>query len=373
MLAAAGTAVLVRAWVNIAAVGQALPGPIPGLGLETIQACQVDRAIVARAGGYESFAFNAYPLPYELVLTPICVLPAIAWQLIAVGACLLLGVLALRLWRTEGMPAWVLWPALLTPVMIHMVQVDQIFSAIGLFGISLAAWAQHRRRWVWLGIGVAIALIRPINALPVLAMIVLCTELRNLAKAAVAGIAVAAIPLAAAWLLDSGWVGQYLHLLATYRMAGIPQVVARFWGPSGLLVLSLLPVAAAAALAGRPRARPLELDRAALALALSVVAAPLQGLYVGVFALPALVRLAGRAGAGWIAWVAVVLSWVIILATSGVLLGSHPVAAYPFLSALAYWLLLNSYPLLRRQSRDTHSPVLGAPLTLSEPADPGPI
>jgi len=355
LLALAGTFVLVRSWMLIEASGRALGGPVPGLGVETIQACQVDSAIVHHSGGYASFAFNAYPLPYELVLTPLCVLPEAAWQVLAVALTLALALVALRLWTDDGISA-AFWLAVLSPVLVEMVQVDQIFTAIGLFGISLAVWAQRRERWIWLGVAAAIALIRPINAAPVLLMLALQSRPRDLLKSVAAAVAVAVAPAAVSWVLDPAWVQHYLHLLATYRIAGIPQLVARAWGGTGLLVLSTLAAVVGGLLAGRPGPRPANLDRAALALALSVVATPLQGLYVGAMALPGIVRLASRRDGGWIAWIAVGASWAGILLASGLLLGPNPAAAYPFLSVIGYWLVLNAYPLARTRARAPASP-----------------
>src|SRR5260370_4834344 len=67
-------------------------------------------------------------------------------------------------WRNPGF-----LPALISVPLFADLLTAHATSQLGLTGLCLAAWAQPRRRWVLMGVGLAIGLIRPPNALPLVA------------------------------------------------------------------------------------------------------------------------------------------------------------------------------------------------------------
>src|SRR5260370_19761602 len=69
-------------------------------------------------------------------------------------------------WRDPGFGA-----ALISVPLFADLLTAHATSQLGLTGLCLAAWAQPRRRWVLMGVGLAIGLIRPPNALPLVAVL----------------------------------------------------------------------------------------------------------------------------------------------------------------------------------------------------------
>src|SRR5260370_13198230 len=67
-------------------------------------------------------------------------------------------------WRNPGF-----LPALISVPLFADLLTAHATSQLGLTGLCLAAWAQPRPRWVLMGVGLAIARIRPPNALPLVA------------------------------------------------------------------------------------------------------------------------------------------------------------------------------------------------------------
>src|SRR5260370_9857315 len=68
-------------------------------------------------------------------------------------------------WRDPGFGA-----ALISVPLLADLLTAHATSQLGLTGLCLAAWAQPPRRWVLMGVGLAIGLIRPPNALPLVAV-----------------------------------------------------------------------------------------------------------------------------------------------------------------------------------------------------------
>src|SRR5260370_11500371 len=68
-------------------------------------------------------------------------------------------------WRNPGF-----LPALISVPLFADLLTAHATSQLGLTGLCLAAWAQPRQRWVLMGVGLAIGLIRPPNALPLVAV-----------------------------------------------------------------------------------------------------------------------------------------------------------------------------------------------------------
>lgn len=104
----------------------------------------------------------------------------------------------------------------------------------------------------------------------------------------------------------------------------------------------------------------LDLGRTALAIGITVLVAPLAGLYCGIYALPALIRLGMRPGFWLVPWIAAIVPWLTILLLAPPLLSREPLLTLNFLSFLDFGLLLLAYPLLR----------LAPEAEASEPASP---
>jgi hypothetical protein len=85
----------------------------------------------------------------------------------------------------------------------------------------------------------------------------------------------------------------------------------------------------------------------ALAMGITVLVAPLGGLYCAIFVLPALLRLGMRRGFSLVPWIAAVVPWLTILLLSPLLLGKDPGLVLNSVSFLDFGLLLLAYPLLR--------------------------
>ena len=293
----------------------------------------------AGAGGYAIGAANAYPLPFELLFVPIGLLNAQAVAIVSrLGALLLIGA-GLWLWRRNQ--RWGLLAALLSLPAAEAVLSDHLMSAVGLFALSLAAWAHGRKRWILAGVALGLGGIRIANALPLVLLLFLYgprTWLR-IGRMVAGGLAVVVPLTVAAFMLDSNWPSEYLRNLSVYGMAGLSQFVSLRWGglgEAGLLV--------AVAVGGAAIARGRGQDGLSMAVAASVLAAPMQGPYAAIFALPAMVRLAERPAYSNATLVASGALWVAFA------LAIH-LGVVPLMSAAGLWLLVSAYPLLRRREQ----------------------
>jgi hypothetical protein len=293
----------------------------------------------AGAASYTIGAANAYPLPFELLFVPIGLLNAPAVAIVGrLGTLLLIGA-GLWLWRCNQL--WGLLAALLSLPAAEAVLSDHLMSAVGLFALSLAVWAHGRKHWILAGVALGLGGTRVANALPLVLILFLYgprTWLRT-GKLVAGGLSVVVPLTVAAFMVDSNWPSEYLRNLSVYGMSGLSQFVSLRWGwlgEAGLIV--------AVAVGGAAIARGRGQDGLSVALAASVLAAPMQGSYAAIFALPALVRLAERPGYSNAALVASGALWVALA------LAIH-FDLIPLLSAAGLWLLVSAYPLLRRGER----------------------
>jgi glycosyl transferase family 87 len=296
------------------------------------------RGLLGGAGAafYASGRANAYPLPYELLFVPIGWLNAPAVSIVGRLATLVLIGAGLGLWCRNQ--RWGLAAALLSLPAAEAVMSDHLMSAVGLFALGLAVWAHRRNRWVLAGAALGLGGIRLANALPLVLILFLSGERTwsRIGKTVVGGMAVVVPLTVAAFVLDPSWPNHYLQNLAVYGLSGLSQLASLRWGWLGEAGL-----VAGVAVGGAAIARGRGLDGLSMALAASVLAAPMQGPYAAIFALPALVRLAERlassnasilaSGALWAAFAAAVQFRVV-----------------PLTSAAGLWLLIAAYPLLRR-------------------------
>jgi hypothetical protein len=290
----------------------------------------------AGAGNYAIGAANAYPLPFELLFVPIGLLNAPAVAIVGRLAALILIGAGLWLWCRNQ--RWGLLPALLSLPAAEAVLSDHLMSAVGLFALSLAVWAHGRNRWVLAGAALGLGGIRFANALPLVLILFLSGRRTwsRIGRMLAGGLAVVVPLTVAAFMLDPIWPSDYLRNLAVYGMSGMSQFASLRWGGLGEAGL-LVGIAVGGAAIARGRGR----DGLSIALAASVVAAPMQGPYAAIFALPALVRLARRPGYSNAALVASGALWLAFaIATQ--------LGAVPLMSAAGLWLLVSAYPLLRR-------------------------
>ena len=296
-----------------------------------------------------------YPLPYLLAFVPIGLLgdPLIRPVVILICACLFvvsLGLLGGGL-RNPGT-----WPVLISVPVLDSLLSSHMPSEVGLAGLCLAAWAQPRRRWVLLGVGMAIGLIRPPNALPLVAVLVYSSwgEWRGLIKAAAAGACLLLPLVLLAFWLDPGWLAVYRDNVGTTMYAGLPLVVLEFGGTWALFLLQVATILGALYLVRKRRGQPLDPDLAAYAISFGVLSSKLSGAYSGIYALPAVARLGLRPQLSWTPWIASGAAWLLELSFLPGMLAGAP-AQPQWESVVAYWFVFAAWPLaVGRSISGTH-------------------
>ena len=279
----------------------ALPGVLAAVVLTVITSPGIDRLLPfnpnARGADIEAWWFYARQLfgggafdpyggtlpffhmaPYLVVLGPFAAFDFdLAHHVARLVTALILAAVVVGWARQAGggrvpRTAWLL--CLSIPV-VSAVYIGQVPSSLGLLALSVAIWAQRRGAWWLVGVAAAVGMIRTANALPVLAILLLggWGEWRRLATAALTG-ALTLLPLVAITTLrDPGWPGQFQAAVGAYGY-GLPSMLSRLLGPAALLLLQAFSVILALYWTRGSRSRPLDLDRAAAVMAMSVLAAP---------------------------------------------------------------------------------------------------
>lgn len=289
---------------------------------------------LVRGMRYGDSVMFAYPLPEYLPFAPLGLLPdGWLWWL---GPAISFAFLAAGLWLWGGRRPAVMAAALLSPVALGVLVNANFNTGVAIFGLGLAVWAKRSGRAPLIGLGVALSLWRPVNCLPVLAVLAVSGwRRRELLMAAAFG-ALFMLPLTVlAFLVEPDWVARYQREL---------QTIAGWSGIGPHLLYSAGPVAYAAAqiavaLAGMwvLRRRGLA-EGAAFALALSIFLATDAGAYSGAVALPAIILAAEDLRYSALPAAASLVGWV----QAAVLL----VIDFP-VGVIAYWFALQAYPLLR--------------------------
>ena len=314
-------------------------------------------ALLAGKGTYPYYGDSValgYAPPYIPLLAPLALLPRGATYLISVLASAGLTVAALAAWarRDGGFPGWFWAVALALPV-VTLVRIDQLMSAWGLAAATGAVFAQRRGHWWLAGALVGLALVRTANTLPILAMLLLCAW-RNPRDhlGLIFGVASVMVPLCAiATWWDVNWVPHYLHNLQVLPIVGPVRAMRDAYGSAGPLGLQLVSTGAAVALAWPDRGGRLDLDHAAMALAITLLAAVMAGFYAAVFVLPALIRVALRPGLAAVAWMTAFVPWLVFLAFTTFLLGPTSIQPGILPASIDFVLLAGCYPLLRPRLR----------------------
>ena len=295
-----------------------------------------------------------YAPPYVVVFAPLGLLPqevglVVSWLLaVALIAAVVVG------WaRASG--ASIVWalPFLVSIPVVSLVRLDQLNSAVGLAALSLAIWAQRRDRWFLVGCAAALGLARTSNAVPIIAMLAV-TGIGRPKELATAGLGFLALVVPAvvlAFIWDPHWVADYGHNLYIYPLSGPVKLFQVIFGSRGPVLLGGLVTLAAGWLAWPCRGRKLDLDRAALGLAVSVVAAIVSTYYCAVFALPALIRLARRPGFAPVRWIVAAGPWVVVLLLAPILLSPDAGGIGGVINNIVLVLVLGTYPLLRPAAR----------------------
>jgi hypothetical protein len=291
---------------------------------------------------------NFYPLPEEMLFIPLGLLPAVAAQILTLGATAALLIVTPWLW-VQRRPYWqgVLLVLLSLPV-ISTATIDQFQSALGVAAVSLLVWAHNRQRWSLVGVGAALALIRPVNALPVLIMLVIAVLQKRTGTRAML-ISAGAILVPASLVATSiapGWGWQYVAALHGYPVTGLLGMVKGQFGIVGIFGLTVLLCSFAVWLM-RETGGILEPDAVAAVLALSVLVAPLPGLYCLVFVIPAVLRVGQRPRLAAAPWLVSITPWLIVLVLSPELLGPNPLTTLNLLPTLNLWLVAAAFPLFR--------------------------
>ncbi len=304
---------------------------------------------------YGAGVSNAWPPPHEVLLAPLGLLPYEVAHVTSAVLTAALMVFAVILWSQDGVGrlatsgSRIAWPLLLSAPVLAVVWIDQLQAAVCMAALSLAIWAQRRDRWWLVGIAASVGMIRPLNAIPVLCILLYggWRKPRQLGIAFGVAAAFMAPLLAVSYLWDHTFITDYFAGITAYPFNGPPKAVVHSIGPWGLAVLMLVGCAAALWLVREDMGRPLDAGRAALVMSLTVALAPLGGLYPGIFTIPALIRLGMRPGFSAVPWIGAAGPWVAILAVSPLLLGSDPGLTLNFVSFIDYGLLLLAYPMLR--------------------------
>jgi hypothetical protein len=253
-----------------------------------------------------------HPAPYIVLLLPLGLLTPSAAAAVAQVASAALLIAAVAAWGYDGVrvpgTAWLL--VLSLPVVVT-VYLGQLPTAIGLIAFTAAVWAQRRGNWWLVGVAVALGLIRPANAPPVIMMLVVSgwKNRRTLLTATLAGCAVLIPLIVVTTLWDRFWASDYISTLSEYP-AGIETLLGRVYGPLGVVLLEAMACVIAIYWVRHDAGRPLDLDRAAAVLAMSVFVAPLTAAYAAIFAVPALIRLSARQGMAGISPLATIIPWL---------------------------------------------------------------
>lgn len=312
---------------------------------------------------------NAWPPPHEVLLAPFSFLSYDGAHLASALLTAALMVLVVLIWSRkpiDGRPVLgpsIAWPILLSAPVFAVVWIDQLQAALGLAGLSLAIWAQRRDKWWLVGIAAAVALIRPLNAIPILGILLLSGwgKPRQLGIALGVATAFLAPLLFISYLWDHTFVSDYIAGITAYPFNGTPKAVVHTIGPWGLGLMMAIGCGTALWLVRKDVSRPLDPGRAALAMGLTVPLAPLGGLYPAIFTLPALIRLGTRSGFGAVPWIAAVGPWLVIVILSPWLLGADPGLTLNFISFIDYGLLLLAYPVLRIPPEESRPPIMTLP------------
>jgi hypothetical protein len=147
---------------------------------------------------------------------------------------------------------------------------------------------------------------------------------------------------------DPNWLRDYGHNLTLYPSVGPVALLRDAFGVAGSIGAAVVASILAAALVWRDRGRALDLDRASLGLAVGVAATIVSAAYVGIFAIPALIRVAMRPGLRAVAWVVTAIPWAVVIVTAPTLLSASPAFNPDFLSTMSLVMIVAAYPLLRR-------------------------
>jgi hypothetical protein len=310
-------------------------------------------AALQRGLHYGDSVMFAYPLPIYLPFTPLGLLPdSWLWWL---APAMSLAFLAAGLWLWGGRRPAVIAAALLSPVGLGVLVNSNFNTGVAIFGLGLAVWAKHNGRAPLIGVGVALSIWRPVNCLPVLAVLLLSGwRWREFLMAAGAGLVFIAPLTAIAFVIQPDWVARYQLEL---------QLIAGWSGIGPHLLNSAGPVAYAAALVAVALAGFWVMRRrglaagAAFALALSIFLATDAGAYSGAVALPALILAAEEVRYAALLGAASLVGWV----QATVLLAIN----FP-VGVIAYWFAVQAYPLLRTKKPLTENESgARAPLSVS--------
>ena len=314
---------------------------------------------------------NAWPPPHEVLLAPFGFLSSDAAHVVSIVLTAALMVAVVLTWSQAASKAPTLpspggggktgapggrgkasnfaWPFLFAAPLLSVVWIDQLQAALGLAALSLAVWAQRREKWWLVGIAASVAMIRVLNAIPVLCILLLSGwgKPRQLGIALGAAAAFMAPLLLISYQWDHTFATDYVAGLTAYPYNATARVATQSLGVWGLVVLLALITVLALWLVRKDVGRPLDPGRAGLGMALTVAITPLGGLYPGIFTLPALIRLGQRRGYAALPWMVALGPWLVILALSPILLRPSVGMALNFLSFIDYGLLVLCYPLLR--------------------------
>ncbi|MEA2682044.1 MAG: hypothetical protein QOK05_372, partial [Chloroflexota bacterium] len=352
LLAATGQAVLVRAGMSVYAHA-GLPTEralVAGDFVPLLHAAQAFIHGQPARPWYGGETGLVYAPQYAILLGPFGLLPASAALGAARVTALGFQAVALFLWVAASRQRRVLTMVLLlTSPAIEVVMNGQVMASGGLLALTLAIWAQRRERWVWAGVALGFGFIRISNALPLATMLVVVASARPRRLIALSGGAALVLgPLTlAAFLWDEGWIADFLFNIHQFRLSGPLRLVQIAYGTTGVALVTAANCAICGWIARRDRGGPIDLDRGAAVLALTVLTATLAGIYTAVFALPALVRVAARPGARYLLWAVAVIPWLLVLALSPWLLGADPQTTLNYIDTVGPLVLVAAaYPLL---------------------------
>ncbi|HEX6547319.1 MAG TPA: hypothetical protein VF134_01085 [Candidatus Dormibacteraeota bacterium] len=279
---------------------------------------------------------------YEFALAPLGFLHGYVARAATTLACAVLMVAALRPFVDRRLA---LIPLITSAPVAGLIAIPHVMSVISLAGISLAAVAASRGRWWLLGFGLFVATMRPPNALPVVvAALIFAARARGALPRVIGGAALPALVLAVpAFLVDPGWIGDYLDNDRATMLAGLPLLVRQAGGTPGLIALAIVPAVVTAAIALRGGGQR---DVFAAGAALGVLGSKLSGLYSGIFVLPALGATGRDPKLGLAPWVASAATWVVVISTSTSVLRGAEFPAQ--LVGLVYLLVVACFPLAIR-------------------------
>jgi hypothetical protein len=260
--------------------------------------------------------FN-YPAPTYVLYAPLGIIPAGLGDALAIMLSAAFVVAALYAWARISGATRGLWFVVLSAPVVNLIHIIQINTAVGLATLIGAYIAMSRNRMFIAGILLALSLCRITNGLPI-AVAIMANALYRRPRVGLAITSGFVLTLTPAFVIAFLW---YPHWLSTVGAAGTafalyggPEIARVLLGNSGpqILLIGVCVIITGLTISSR-RIIPSP-EMYALLLAFTILPTHLGAMYVGVFALPAILILS-RDHLSW-ALATTISIWLLTIITS---------------------------------------------------------